>query len=238
MRGLLIGLAGLCVSALWVSTAAEVPADAATGPLPPVIPTPGERDHRLGVFAREHIQLELYAPMGAQEARVLLANRRDVSVLVEYTVEVTMGVPVTYSVDLQPKETRGDDGRFVVPISGQVRPRAAIVRVDVVPIEEGSGYIRLAEDRENRVTVSLFRSETGGSRVYAVLVNNDDRAVTVTWEARGLIGGEPLRFTTDLAARAVAGRDGRIILPYKPIHDPRFRTRPRVNITDITPQRR
>ncbi len=225
-------------SMLCAATAADVAAETVAEPLPPVIATPGERDHRLGVFARHHVQLELFAPMGAEEARVLLVNRRDVSVLVEYTVEVTMGGPVTYAVDLQAKETRGDDGRFVVPISGQVRPRAAIVRVDVVPIEEGSGYIRLAEDRENRVTVSLFRPENGGNRVYAVLVNNDDRAVTVTWEARGLIGGEPLRFTTNLAARAVAGRDGRITLPYKPIHDPRFRTRPRVNIIDVTQQRR
>lgn len=233
-RHIWAGLVVLCIGAGGEARAennAEVP-------LPPVVPTPGERDHRLGVFAREHVQLELFAPMGADEARVLLVNRRDVSVLVEYTVEVAMGDPRTYLVDLQAKETRGDDGRFVVPTGGQPRPRAAIVRVNVVPIEEGSGYVRLAEDREDRVTVSLFRPETGGNLVYAVLINNDDRAVTVTWEARGLIGGEPQRFTTDLAARAVAGRDGRITLPYKPIHDPRFRTRPRIHIIDVIPQRR
>lgn len=205
---------------------------------PPVVDTPGDGDHRVAIFAREHVQVELYAPMGAEEARAILSNRRDVSVLVNFTVEVSMGEPRMYEVDLQAKETRGADGRFVIPIGGQIRPRVAITQVDILPIEEGSGYIRIAEESEDRVTISLYRAETGGNRVYAVLVNNDDRAVSVSWEASGLIAGEPLRFTTDIAERSVIGRDGRIVLPYKPIHDPRFRTRPRVHIRDVAPQAR
>jgi len=219
-----------CFLAVGLLVAADAP--------PPEVATPAERDHRVAIFAREHVQIELYAPMGADEARAVLSNRRNVSVLVQFTVEARMGEPRTYEVDLQPKETRGADGRFVIPIGGQIRPRLAIVHVDVVPIEEGSGYIRLAEHRLERVTITLYRAETGGNRVYAVMVNNDDRAVTVAWEASGLVGGEPLRFTTDLAARAVAGRDGRIVLPYKPIDDPRFRTRPRVRVLSVTPRAR
>lgn len=205
---------------------------------PTLVATPTLDDRRIALYTREHVQIEVYAPLSATMARVVLTNRQNVSVKVEYTIEAKMGEPVTYSVDLLAGETRGQDGRYVVPTGGQPAPRIVIVNVDRLPIEEASGYVRLAEDRDQRVTVTLFRSEAGGKQAYAVLVNSDDRAVTVTWQTTGLIAGAAQTYTTELAANTVLGREGQMVLPYKPIADPRFRIRPRVEIQRVELLRR
>jgi hypothetical protein len=208
-------------------------ADAVIDPV--VVPTPAANDQRVAIYTREHVEMALYAPLGATEARAVFTNRQDVSVLVNYTVEAKLGDPRSYEVDLTANETRGEDGRFVVTTGGQAAPRCSITSVDIMPIEEASGYVRLAEDIRNRVTVSLYRPETGGKRAYAVLVNNDDRPVTVTWTASGLIDGPVLTFSTTLDPRAVLGKDGSIRLAYHPVADPRWRTKVRVTITSVTP---
>jgi len=205
---------------------------------PDLIATPTPDDRRIALYTREHVQIEVFAPLSATTARVVLTNRQKVSVAVEYTIEAKAGEPVTYSVDLLAGETRGQDGRYVVPTAGQPAPRLVIVNVDPLPIEEASGYVRLAEDRDQRVTVTLFRAEQGGKKAYAVLVNSDDRAVSVTWQTTGLIAGPAQIFTSELAANTVFGREGQVVLPYKPIADPRLRIRPRVEILRVELLRR
>ncbi len=205
---------------------------------PELIATPTPDDRRIALYTREHVQIEVFAPLSAATARVVLTNRQAVSVKVEYTIDAKIGEPAAYSVDLLAGETRGQDGRYVVPTGGQPAPGIVIVSVDRLPIEEASGYVRLAEDRDQRVTVTLFRSEAGGKQAYAVLVNSDDRAVTVTWQTTGLIAGAPQIYTTLLPANTVLGREGQIVLPYKPIADPRFRVRPRVEIQQVDVVRR
>lgn len=200
-------------------------------------PTPGPDDRRIAVFAREHVQIELWAPLGAREARALLHNRNELSVLVTYEVDHGLGNPIAYEVDLLGGETRGGDGRYVVQTGGVAAPRCVITTVDTLPITEASGYVQLAEDINGRISIRLYRPETGGDRAYAVLTNADDIPVEVTWEATGLIEGQPLRFTTDLTGLAIKGRDGRSQLPYKPAIDPRFRSRPKVLILSVTRKR-
>lgn len=203
-----------------------------------LVATPAPDDRRIALYTREHVQIEVFAPLSATTARVVLTNRQATSVKVEFTIESSAGEPQPYAVDLLAGETRGKDGRYVVPTGGRPAPGIVIVNVDPLPIEEASGYVRLAEDRDQRVTVTLFRAEQGGKQAYAVLVNSDDRAVTVTWQTTGLIAGPAQTFTTTLAANTVLGREGQIVLPYKPIFDPRLRIRPRVKIVSVELLRR
>jgi len=197
------------------------------------VPTPGPGDRRVAIFAREHVQIELFAPMGAKEARAVLTNRDDQAVLVCYTVENGLGNPVAYEADLLAGEVRGGDGRYVVATGGSPAPRVVITSVDILPVEEASGYVLLDDDFLDRVSVRLYLPVTGGKRAFAVLANADNRKVRVDWEAIGLIDGPSPRFQTDLAAHAIAGKDGTMRLVYHPPVDPRHRTRVRVKIHEV-----
>ena len=171
----------------------------------------------MAVTAKDDIEIRVMRKFGGDQAYVVLRNRTDNQVKVDYSVARSSSEKTPLSATLQPKEVSGLAGEFPVDVGKELQPEIAITRVLRLTIDEANGYVLIDEAGFKGVSARLFRSQAATKRVYAVLTNSSDAWVTATYTTTGIDGTAAVRTHKQrLAPHGYAGRDGSVSWEFEP----------------------